>query len=68
MLKLNRVLFEQVVFNLSDNAAKYSSSGTEMRLVARYNTARVRLEVLDEGHGIPPCELELVFEKFYRIR
>jgi two-component system sensor histidine kinase KdpD len=68
VLKLNPVLFEQVVFNLLDNAAKYSSSGTEVRLVARYNTALVRLKVLDEGHGIPPCELELVFDKFYRIR
>jgi two-component system, OmpR family, sensor histidine kinase KdpD len=68
MLKLNPVLFEQVVFNLLDNTAKYSFSGTEVRLVARYNIALVRLEVLDEGHGIPPCELELVFDKFYRIR
>jgi two-component system, OmpR family, sensor histidine kinase KdpD len=68
MLRLDPVLFEQVIFNLLENAAKYALSGTEVRLTARHQAGLVRLEVLDEGQGIPPGELERIFDKFYRIR
>jgi two-component system sensor histidine kinase KdpD len=50
-----------------DNAAKYASPGTQVRLIAR-EAGLVRLKVLDEGQGIPPGELECIFDKFYRIR
>ena len=43
MLKLDPVLFEQVLFNLLDNAAKYAPAGTEIRLSARRAGDTVRL-------------------------
>jgi two-component system sensor histidine kinase KdpD len=68
MVKLDPVLFEQVLFNLLDNAAKYASAGTTIRIDARRNGATVSLRVMDEGPGIPEADKERVFDKFYRIR
>jgi two-component system, OmpR family, sensor histidine kinase KdpD len=67
MLDLDAVLFEQVLFNLLDNAAKYSPQGTTIRIQSWRDRDSVRLQVLDEGDGIPPAELEHIFDKFYRV-
>jgi two-component system, OmpR family, sensor histidine kinase KdpD len=67
-LKLDPVLFEQVLFNLLDNAAKYAPAGTKVQLHARVENHRVRLEVRDEGDGIPSGDLERIFDKFYRVQ
>lgn len=67
-LKLDAVLFEQVLFNLLDNAGKYTPAGTKVQIVARREGARVLLRVQDEGEGIPEADLERVFDKFYRVR
>lgn len=68
MLALDEVLFEQVLFNLLDNAAKYAPAGTTIGLRGWCDGAFVRLQVLDEGEGIPESELDRVFDKFYRVR
>jgi len=67
MLDLDAVLFEQVLFNLLDNAAKYSPDGTTIRIQSWRDQDSVCLQVLDEGDGIPPAELEHIFDKFYRV-
>ncbi len=67
-LPLDAVLFEQVLFNLLDNAAKYAEAGTTIRVEARRDGGAVVLRILDEGPGIPTGELEQVFDKFYRAR
>jgi two-component system sensor histidine kinase KdpD len=68
MLRLDPVLFEQVLFNLLDNAAKYAPAGSRIRVRARRKAAAVRLQVIDEGPGIPPADLDRIFDKFYRTR
>lgn len=67
MLNLDSVLFEQVLFNLLDNAAKYAPSGSRVDVTAWRDGSRVRIEVLDEGVGIPPDDIERIFDKFYRV-
>ena len=67
MLELDAVLFEQVVFNLLDNAAKYAPADTTVAIRAISDADSIVLQVMDEGGGIPPAELEAVFEKFHRI-
>jgi two-component system, OmpR family, sensor histidine kinase KdpD len=67
MLDLDAVLFEQVLFNLLDNAAKYSPEGTTIRIQSWRDRDSVCLQVLDEGDGIPAAELEQIFDKFYRV-
>ena len=61
-------LFRQVMFNLLDNAAKYASAESEVRMSARVTAQGIAIEVLDEGPGIPPGDLERVFDKFFRIQ
>jgi two-component system, OmpR family, sensor histidine kinase KdpD len=68
MVKIDPVLFEQVLFNLLDNAAKYASAGTTVRIQSWRDRDTVGLQVLDEGEGIPPGDLEHIFDKFYRAR
>ena len=68
MLQLDAVLFEQVLFNLLDNAAKYAPTGTTIRIASWQEQDSVHLQVLDEGDGIPPTELENIFDKFYRAQ
>lgn len=68
MLELDAVLFEQVLFNLLDNAAKYSPPDTTIAIRSRRERDQVVLEIADEGDGIPPAELESVFDKFYRAQ
>jgi two-component system, OmpR family, sensor histidine kinase KdpD len=66
MLELDAVLFEQVLFNLLDNAAKYSPDGSTIRIRSWRDHDAICLQVLDEGDGIPPGDLEHIFDKFYR--
>ncbi|MBZ9763296.1 sensor histidine kinase KdpD [Mesorhizobium sp. CA8] len=68
MLRLDPVLFEQALFNLLDNAAKYASPDSAIRLQAWVDNGAVILQVMDEGPGIPPDDLERIFDTFYRVR
>lgn len=67
---LDRGLFRQVLENLVDNATKYCKTGhvrIEISARAIRGGDRVRIDVRDDGLGIPHAELERVFERFYRI-
>ncbi|MFL5282210.1 MAG: DUF4118 domain-containing protein [Rhodopila sp.] len=68
MLSLDMVLFEQVLFNLLDNAAKYAPPGSSIRLAAGQEGSNVALRVTDEGPGVPAGEIGQVFDKFYRVK
>jgi two-component system sensor histidine kinase KdpD len=68
MLKLDAVLFEQALFNLLDNAAKYSPPETTISIRSLRGPDSVTLQIADEGEGIPPDELESIFDKFYRVQ
>uniref|UniRef100_UPI002622134F sensor histidine kinase n=1 Tax=Bradyrhizobium sp. TaxID=376 RepID=UPI002622134F len=68
MLELDAVLFEQALFNLLDNAAKYAPAETTVSIRGWRDRDFVTLQILDEGEGIPHSELESVFDKFYRAQ
>ena len=53
MLELDPVLFEQVLFNLLDNAAKYASPQTTVLIQSWQEAETVKLQIVDEGSGIP---------------
>ncbi len=66
-LSLDFVLAEQVLFNLLDNAAKYSPAGGRIEIEARPTDGHVEIVVRDEGPGIAPDQLGRIFDKFYRV-
>jgi two-component system, OmpR family, sensor histidine kinase KdpD len=68
MVSLDPVLFEQVLFNLLDNAAKYAPPKTTVSIRTWRVQDSVVLQVLDEGEGIPEGDLEHIFDKFYRVQ
>jgi two-component system sensor histidine kinase KdpD len=61
-------LFRQVMFNLLDNAAKYAPADSVVRIGARLTAQGIAIEVLDQGPGIPPDDLERIFDKFFRVQ
>ena len=65
--RLDYLLLEQALFNLLDNAAKYAPPGSLVRVQARSEGGSVLIDVIDEGPGIPPEDLERIFDKFYRV-
>jgi signal transduction histidine kinase len=62
----DRSRIRQVLINLIENAIAYSDSGT-VRCHFRRRLDVVRIEVIDDGRGIPDEHLERVFERFYRV-
>ena len=56
----------RIFVNLVDNAIRYSSSGT-IRCHYRKRLDKVRVEVSDDGQGIPEEHLNLIFERFHRV-
>jgi two-component system sensor histidine kinase KdpD len=60
------VLIVQVLVNLIDNALKYSSPDAPIEIAARLEGDQAQVRVSDCGPGVPPADLERIFEKFYR--
>ncbi|MDP3179539.1 MAG: ATP-binding protein, partial [Spirochaetaceae bacterium] len=66
--RVNAGLLEQAVVNLIDNAVKYSPAGSSVAVrAARGDEGFFRVEVKDEGMGIPARDLGRIFERFYRV-
>ena len=66
LLHLDTVLFERVLVNLLENAAKYTPEGSAIHLTARERSDAVCLFVDDHGPGLPKGHEARVFEKFER--
>ena len=62
------VLFEQVLFNLLDNAAKYAPPKTTIRIEGWQEGDNLKLQIIDEGSGIPLEDIDSIFEKFHRTQ
>ncbi|MBN2200907.1 PAS domain-containing protein, partial [bacterium] len=64
---VNAGLMVQAVSNLIDNAVKYSDRGGTVHVRCREEESMVKIEVEDEGCGIPAVHLPRLFERFYRV-
>ena len=58
---------ESAVFNLLDNAVKFSEPGGRVDVVVESDDRTLKVSVADEGIGIPAAERSRIFERFYRV-
>ncbi|MCZ2076589.1 MAG: sensor histidine kinase KdpD [Bryobacterales bacterium] len=68
MVSADDVLLEQVIWNVLENAAKYTPEGTPIELAAHAQNGGVTIEISDSGPGFTPGEEQRIWDKFYRGR
>ena len=57
----------QVIYNLTDNAIKYTPAGGVVKLTLKKEGEFCRIEISDNGIGIPESDVDRVFDRFYRV-
>ena len=67
-LEGDRELMEYAIYNLLNNAVKYSPSETQVTVACTLETSQLRLSVQDQGIGMDAKELRQIFQKFYRTK
>ena len=63
----DRDLIHQVIYNLVDNAIKFTDEGGTIAFHAERDAKNVRFSIRNTGKGIPEKELPFVFERFYKV-
>jgi two-component system sensor histidine kinase KdpD len=63
---LDDLLIQQVLVNLLENAIRHTPAGTPIDISARQEGKTIAIEVADRGPGLPPEDLNRLFEKFYQ--
>jgi signal transduction histidine kinase len=63
----DRVRLQQVLGNLLDNALRHTPAGGQVEVESDHRPGKVLISVTDTGEGIPPTELDAVFDRFRRI-
>ena len=66
LVRMDFVLMQQVLTNLLLNAAVHTPPGTAVQVNAAVEADTLALTVADNGPGLPPDALPLIFDKFYR--
>jgi PAS domain S-box-containing protein len=68
VVRADATRFKQVLMNLIGNAIKFTTDGGRIEIAGVQEGGRVRIEVKDNGPGIPDEEKTRIFEAFYRLR
>jgi two-component system sensor histidine kinase KdpD len=68
LISVDFMLIERVLVNVIDNALKYSAPESEIEIRAFVAGAFIEITVADRGVGIPPEDLNRIFDKFYRVQ
>jgi two-component system sensor histidine kinase KdpD len=66
LLHVDEVMIGQLLFNLVDNAQKYTPAGSAIDIAASVQRGEILVSVRDHGPGVPAGEEERVFDKFRR--
>ncbi len=66
-IKADQEILQRILFNLLDNAAKYTPTGENIVIEASDKNDYVEFHVMDKGPGVPPDERKRIFEKFTHL-
>lgn len=66
LIEIDRDAMSQVVVNLLGNAIKFSPKESEINTILRKTEDSIILAIKDQGIGIPPDEIDKIFDKFYQ--
>ncbi len=66
-LRADRVRFKEILYNLLSNALKFTPEGGRISVDTEIADGFARITVTDSGIGIPPEELNSIFDKFYQV-
>ncbi|GAC1382715.1 MAG: hypothetical protein NVS4B7_15800 [Ktedonobacteraceae bacterium] len=66
-VELDYLQMDQVLTNLIENAVRYTSSASPIEVSAQIENEYMLISVADRGQGIPPVDIERIFDKFYRV-
>jgi two-component system phosphate regulon sensor histidine kinase PhoR len=66
-IRADRTRLQEALYNLLDNAVKYSREHGEIKLMTRQRDEEIVLSVSDNGIGISKEDLPRIFERFYRV-
>jgi two-component system phosphate regulon sensor histidine kinase PhoR len=66
-IEADRIHFSNVIFNLLDNAVKYSASPVSVNITAENTGKYIAVIIADKGIGIKKEHQKLIFRKFYRV-
>lgn len=67
MVRANRMMMEELIYNLTDNAIRYNNRGGKVEVSVYPKDNQVELVVSDTGIGISPEHQQRIFERFYRV-
>jgi two-component system sensor histidine kinase KdpD len=68
VLKLDKGMLEQIIYNLLNNACLYTAPNSIIRVIVEYYNYILKIIIEDNGKGFPEDEIKNVFEKFYRLK
>jgi two-component system sensor histidine kinase KdpD len=66
-VELDYLQMDQVLTNLLENAVRYTSPSSPIEITAEVVDSQIMVSITDHGPGIPPDDLERIFDKFYRV-
>jgi two-component system sensor histidine kinase KdpD len=68
LFKLDKVMLEQIIYNLLNNASLYTEADNQINIIAVCHVNVLQLIIEDNGKGFPEDEIGKVFNKFYRLK
>lgn len=67
VVEMDRYLLERILFNLISNAIKFTPEGGDIAVSVNWKHDHLFIRVRDSGIGIPPAEIDLIFQKFRQV-
>lgn len=67
LINADKFHFYNVLFNLVDNAVKYSGEKPKIKLKVKEKNKKLVIQISDNGSGIPEKDISFIFDKFYRV-